>query len=230
MLWTSILGVGTNGVYLHPLMSSQRLLPQKWHHVLLLVPESQTDLLLGIILPWASYILKLHFHSHLNMLTSLAAPNGELTIAVETPVRPFGFRLVFHSVGKLNSRQHEAGMTEQRANESLLSARLSGDQLLPQLGPSFNANGHLHEVKEWFWLSQSHDMHIMSWPTNGIMINGASMPWSLFITTSVLLSYIISPCYIFICIKIFSSQGLTWCMSFTGSCVHTSVYPVRMKF
>lgn len=67
-------------------------------------------------------------------------------------------------------------------------------------------------------------MHIISWPTNGIMTNGASMPWRLFITTSVLLSCIIPPCYIFICIKIFSSQRLTRCMSFTGSsysCVHT---------
>lgn len=159
MLWTSILGVGTNGVYLHPHTSSQRLLPQKWHHVLLLVPESQTDLLLGIILPWASLILKLHFHSHLKLPTSLTAPNGELTSAAKTPVRPFGFRLVFSSLGKHNGRQSKAGTTEQRANESLLSARLSGDQMLPQLGPSFNANGHLHEVKEWFWLSQSHDFH-----------------------------------------------------------------------
>lgn len=35
----------------------------------------------------------------------------------------------------------------------LLSACLSGDQMLPKLGPSLNANGHLLEVKERFWLS-----------------------------------------------------------------------------
>lgn len=184
---------------------------------------------------WNYFALGL-FHSeaslHLKLLTSLAAPDGELTSAVETPVRPVGFRLVFSSFGKHNGQQCKAGMTEQRANESLLSARLSGDQILPQLGPSFNANGHLHEVKEWFWLPQSHDFHTHAhyrltheWYNDKWGID-ALKPFHHALSSPLLYHLFMLH---FICIKIFSSRGLTRCMSFTGSidsCVHTSVYPM----
>lgn len=70
-MWTSILGVGTNGVYLHSHMSLQRLLPWKWHHVLLLEPESQTDLLLRIIFSlsfWSFTSILIWNYWHLSLL------------------------------------------------------------------------------------------------------------------------------------------------------------------
>lgn len=122
-------------------------------------------------------------------------------------------------------------MTEQRANESLLSACLSGDhnQALRStlMGTSIKSKSDSGCHSHMIFIH----MHIISWPTNGIMTNAASKPCSLFITTSVLLSCSISPCYIFICIKIFSSRGLTRSMSFTGSiysCMHT-LYPMTER-
>lgn len=103
-------------------------------------------------------------------------------------------------------------MAEQRANESNLSACLSGDQMLPQLGPSFSINGHLHEVQEWFWLSQSHGFHTHAhyllankWYNDKWGI-GASKPFHHNLSSPLLKQYFA-----------FSSPGLMRCISFTGS-------------
>lgn len=102
------------------------------------------------------------FHSEASLpfsseIADVPASDGELTSAVSEACWfsagvQFRWEIQWPTVRGWNDN-------EQRANESLISARSSGDQMLPQLGPSFNANGHLHEVKEWFWLSLSHDFH-----------------------------------------------------------------------